>query len=73
MNYGLVQRDGKTNADGVGIGGRVGEPRPNDYAAHVTFSVEVPDVEGTRQAQSLGGSRVRRRSWTACSPTPRAT
>ena len=58
MNYGLVQRDGNTNADGIGIGGGIGGG-PEGYAGHVTFYVEVPDVEAAlARAESLGGSRV---------------
>jgi uncharacterized protein len=58
MNYGVVQRDGNVNADGVGIGGGVG-PGPEGYGGHVTFYIEVPDVEAAlAKAESLGGSRV---------------
>jgi predicted enzyme related to lactoylglutathione lyase len=58
MNYGIVQRDGNVNADGVGIGGGVGAG-PEGYAGHVTFYVEVPDVEAAlAKAESLGGSRM---------------
>ena len=58
MNYGLVQREGNVNADGVGIGGGVG-PGPEGYPGHVTFYVEVPDVEAAlAKAESLGGSRM---------------
>ena len=58
MNYGMVQREGNTNADGVGIGGGVGTG-PEGYPGHVTFYVEVPDVEAAlAKAESLGGSRV---------------
>ena len=58
MNYGVVQRDGNTNADGVGIGGGVGTG-PEGYDGHVTFYVEVPDVEAAlAKAESLGGSRM---------------
>ena len=58
MNYGLVQRDGNVNADGVGIGGGVGAG-PEGYPGHVTFYVEVPDVEAAlAKADSLGGSRL---------------
>ena len=58
MNYGIVQRDGNTNPDGVGIGGGVGAG-PEGYDGHVTFYVEVPDVEeALAKAESLGGSRV---------------
>jgi predicted enzyme related to lactoylglutathione lyase len=58
MNYGIVQRDGNTGADGVGIGGGVGAA-PEGYDGHVTFYIEVPDVEAAlAQAESLGGKRV---------------
>ena len=56
--YGLVKRDGNTNAEGVGIGGGVGSG-PSGYDGHVTFYVEVPDVEAAlAKAESLGGTRV---------------
>jgi uncharacterized protein len=58
MKYGVVQREGNTNPDGVGIGGGVG-PGPEGYAGHVTFYVEVPDVEAAlAKAESLGGTRM---------------
>ena len=58
MNYGVVQRAGNTNADGVGIGGGVGVG-PEGYPGHVTFYVEVPDVEAAlAKAESLGGKRL---------------
>jgi hypothetical protein len=58
MKYGIVQRDGNTNPDGIGIGGGVGTG-PEGYAGHVTFYVEVPDVEAAlAKAESLGGSRT---------------
>jgi predicted enzyme related to lactoylglutathione lyase len=58
MNYGTVQRDGNTNAEGIGIGGGVGKG-PEGYPGHVTFYVEVPDVEAAlAKAASLGGSRM---------------
>jgi predicted enzyme related to lactoylglutathione lyase len=58
MNYGMVQRDGNTNADGIGIGGGIGTG-PEGYSGHVTFYVEVPDVEAAlAKAESLGGSRT---------------
>jgi predicted enzyme related to lactoylglutathione lyase len=58
MNYGIVQRDGNTNPDGIGIGGGVGTG-PEGYDGHVTFYVEVPDVEAAlKKAESLGGSRM---------------
>jgi uncharacterized protein len=58
MNYGMVQRDGNTNAEGAGIGGGIGAA-PEGYAGHVTFYVEVPDIEAAlAKAESLGGSRM---------------
>jgi len=58
MGYGVVAREGNLNADGVGIGGGVGGG-PADYPGHVTFYVEVPDVEAAlAQAESLGGTRM---------------
>jgi predicted enzyme related to lactoylglutathione lyase len=58
MGYGLVQRDGNVNPDGIGIGGGVGSG-PDGYEGHVTFYVEVPDVEAAlAQAETLGGQRV---------------
>ncbi len=56
--YRLVKRDGNTNAEGIGIGGGVGEA-PEGYPGHVTFYVEVPDVEAAlAKAESLGGKRT---------------
>ena len=56
--YGLVQREGNTNAEDVGIGGGVGGA-PEGHPGHVTFYVEVPDVEAAlAKAESLGGSRM---------------
>ena len=58
MNYGVVQRDGNTNDDGIGIGGGVGGG-PEGYDGHVTFYIEVPDVEAAlAKAESLGGTRT---------------
>ena len=58
MNYGIVPREQNVNADGVGIGGGVGAA-PEDYSGHVTFYIEVPDVEAAlAKAESLGGSRM---------------
>ena len=58
MNYGIVPREGNTNADGVGIGGGVAGG-PEGYDGHVTFYVGVPDVEAAlAKAESLGGTRV---------------
>ena len=58
MRYGTIQREGHTNADGVGIGGGIATG-PEGYDGHVTFYVEVPDVEAAlAKAESLGGSRM---------------
>ena len=58
MNYGLVQREGNTGPDGVGIGGGIGNA-PEGYDGHVTFYVAVPDVEAAlAKAESLGGTRI---------------
>ena len=58
MNYGLVQREDNVSAEGVGIGGGVGQG-PEGYDGHVTFYIEVPDVEAAlAKAEELGGSRV---------------
>ena len=58
MKYGMVAHEGNVNAEGVGIGGGVGGGPPG-YDGHVTFYVEVPDVEqALAQAESLGGTRV---------------
>jgi predicted enzyme related to lactoylglutathione lyase len=57
MNYGIVDRESNVNADGVGIGGGVGGSQ--QFPSHLTFYVEVPDVEAAlAKAESLGGSRV---------------
>jgi uncharacterized protein len=58
MGYGTVDREGNVNADGVGIGGGIG-PAPEGYDGHVTFYVEVPDVEAAlANAERLGGTRM---------------
>src|SRR3990172_8215739 len=58
MNYGIVQRDGNVNADGAGIGGGIGVG-PEGHPRHVTFYIQVPDVEAAlAKAESLGGSRM---------------
>jgi uncharacterized protein len=58
FKYGIVQREGNTNADGIGIGGGI-SGGPEGYDGHVTFYVEVPDVEAAlAKAESLGGTRV---------------
>ena len=58
MKYGIVPREGNTNAEGVGVGGGIAKA-PEGYDGHVTFYVEVPDVEASlAQAESLGGARM---------------
>ena len=58
MNYGAVDREANTNADGIGIGGGIGAG-PEGYDGHVTFYIEVPDVEASlAKAESLGRSRM---------------
>jgi predicted enzyme related to lactoylglutathione lyase len=58
MRYGMVQREGNVSREGIDIGGGVGTG-PDGYPGHVTFYVEVPDVEAAlAQAESLGGTRV---------------
>jgi predicted enzyme related to lactoylglutathione lyase len=57
MNYGIVDRESNVNADGIGIGGGIGGYP--ESPSHITFYVEVPDVEAAlSKAESLGGSRV---------------
>ncbi|HEY7633342.1 MAG TPA: VOC family protein [Thermoleophilaceae bacterium] len=58
MGYGIVQREGNTTDDGIGIGGGIARG-PEGYPGHVTFYVQVPDVEAAlAKAESLGGSRM---------------
>jgi uncharacterized protein len=58
MGYGLVQREGNTNPDGIGIGGGIATG-PQGYGGHVTFYVEVPNVEESLcKAEGLGGTRM---------------
>ncbi len=59
MNYGIVPRYPSASPGGdLGIGGGVGAG-PEGYPGHVTFYVEVPDVEAAlKKAERLGGSRM---------------
>jgi predicted enzyme related to lactoylglutathione lyase len=58
MKYGTIDREENVNAQGIGIGGGIG-PAPEGYSGHVTFYVEVPDVEASlAKAESLGGTRM---------------
>jgi hypothetical protein len=57
LGYGTVAREGNTNHDGAGIGGGVAGGPPG-YEGHLTFYVEVPDVEAAlAEAERLGGTR----------------
>jgi uncharacterized protein len=52
MSYGSVV------AQGSGIGGGIAQG-PEGYDGHVTFYVEVPDIEASlAKAESLGGTRI---------------
>jgi uncharacterized protein len=56
MNYALVEAE--DGSQGKGIPGGIGQG-PDGYQGHVTFYVEVPDVEAAlAKAESLGGTRV---------------
>ena len=58
MKYGVIQREENTTDEGVGIGGGVGVG-PDGYDGHLTFYVQVPDVEAAlAKAEELGGTRV---------------
>jgi predicted enzyme related to lactoylglutathione lyase len=58
VDYAMVPREENVNADGIGIGGGVGQA-PEGYPGHVTFYIEVPDVEASlAQAESMGGTRM---------------
>ena len=58
MGYGVVTREGNTAPDGRGIGGGISQG-PDGYPGHVTFYVEVPDVEAAlAKAEGLGATRM---------------
>jgi predicted enzyme related to lactoylglutathione lyase len=58
VEYAMVPREENTNPDGIGIGGGVGQA-PEGSPGHLTFYVEVPDVEASlAQAEGLGGTRI---------------
>jgi uncharacterized protein len=58
MGYGVIDREANLSEDGIGIGGGVGNG-PEGYDGHVTFYVQVPDVEASlAKAESLGGTRM---------------
>src|ERR1700710_2806989 len=56
MKYGLV--DAAAGSVGPGIAGGIGQG-PEGYEGHITFYVEVPDVEAAlAKAEGLGGTRM---------------
>jgi hypothetical protein len=58
MKYGTIDREANLSDEGIGIGGGVAGA-PDGYDGHVTFYVQVPDVEASlARAEELGGSRV---------------
>jgi uncharacterized protein len=58
QNYGLIDRERNVNGDGIGIGGGIGGI-PEGRPGHVTFYVEVPDVEAALvKAEGLGAARL---------------
>ena len=58
MGYGIVDREKNVGADGIGIGGGIATG-PEGYPGHVTFYVNVPDVEASLvKAEALGGTRM---------------
>ena len=60
MNYGIIDRERNLTADGIGIGGGIGQmPEGMDAPSALTFYVEVPDVEASlAKAESMGGTRA---------------
>jgi predicted enzyme related to lactoylglutathione lyase len=58
MGYGIVDREKNTSPEGIGIGGGIATG-PDGYPGHVTFYVQVPDVEASlAKAEELGGARM---------------
>jgi predicted enzyme related to lactoylglutathione lyase len=59
MNYGIVAREGNTNAEGAGIAGGIGGAPEGSEGHGATFYVEVPSVqEALAKAESLGSTRL---------------
>jgi hypothetical protein len=57
QGYGLIDQKDNVNPDGVGIGGGIGAIE--GVPGHVTFYIEVPDVEAALvKAEKLGGTRL---------------
>jgi uncharacterized protein len=58
VQYGIVDRESNVNAEGVGIGGGIGQ-MPEGHPGYSTFYVEVADVEAAlAKAEGLGGTRL---------------
>jgi len=58
FGYGIVEREENLSPDGVGVGGGISSG-PEGYPGHVTFYVQVPDVEASlKKAEELGGKRM---------------
>jgi len=58
LEYGTIDRERNLSRAGFGIGGGIGRA-PAGYDGHVTFYVEVPDVEeALARAEALGGARM---------------
>jgi predicted enzyme related to lactoylglutathione lyase len=59
VGYGTVDREENLTEDGIGIGGGMMGAPSDEYEGHVTFYVQVPDIEAAmQQAEALGGARV---------------
>jgi predicted enzyme related to lactoylglutathione lyase len=62
VGYGVIARDQNVSERGIGIGGGIMALSPEmaqGYDGHVTFYVEVPDVDAVMdKAQALGGWRL---------------
>jgi predicted enzyme related to lactoylglutathione lyase len=61
VGYGVVAREANLTEKGIGIGGGLMAlpPEMADYAGHVTWYVEVPDVDAAlNRAVELGGERL---------------
>ena len=58
LDYGMVEREGNVNAEGIGIGGGIAA-MPEEQPGYVTVYIEVPDVEvALAKAEGLGGTRL---------------
>ncbi|MDT4999218.1 MAG: uncharacterized protein QOK12_1323 [Mycobacterium sp.] len=58
MNYGIVDREANSNADGIGIGGGI-MGMPDGMPGYITVYAEVPDVEAALvKAEGLGATRL---------------